>query len=100
MEGFNWIAAGTAIMTFLASTVTAIFTSVVGALKASWDASHKWFAVGCGIFIALVWFGVAHIPRVPADVDTSGLSKQIAELSAKIDKLSEVKPAPAAKKSK
>jgi hypothetical protein len=71
---------------FIVAGVVAIFNTVVSTLKASYEASHKWFAVGCIIFVALVWFGFAHLPTFSAK-DTA-LEKQVAALSAKLDKLS------------
>jgi hypothetical protein len=70
----------------LVAIVSAIFTGVVGVLKSSWEASHKWFAVGCVIFGLLVWFGYAHLPTFSSK-DTA-LEKQVAELSQKLDRMS------------
>ena len=79
MEGITWASAGA----FLASLVSAIFNGIVSTLKASYEASHKWFAVGCIIFVGLVWFGFAHLPTFSAKDE--GVSKQITSLSAKMD---------------
>ena len=71
---------------FIVAGVVAIFNTIVSTLKASYEASHKWFAVGCIIFVGLVWFGFAHLPTFSAK-DTA-LEKQVAVLSEKLDKLS------------
>ncbi len=71
---------------FFVAGVVAIFNTIVSTLKKSYDASHKWFAVGCIIFGVLVWFGYAHLPTFSAK--DASLEKQVAALSAKLDKLS------------
>jgi len=79
MEGITWASAGA----FLASLVSATFNGIVSTLKASYEASHKWFAVGCVVFLALVWFGYAHLPTFSAKDE--GVSKQLTEMSKKMD---------------
>ena len=79
MPEFSW----KSVLDFVVAGVVAIFTTIVSTLKASYEASHKWFAVGCIIFLALVWFGWAHLPTFSAKDE--GLSKQISSLSNKMD---------------
>ena len=74
------------VLDLIVSSAAAIFSTLVSALQKSYEASHKWFAVGCIIFLALVWFGFAHLPTFSAK-DTA-LEKQVAELSKKLDALS------------
>lgn len=74
------------ILAALASLIVTIFNTIVSTLKASYDASHKWFAVGCGIFIVLVYLGYAHLPK--ADNPDAASKTQIEELSKKVDALS------------
>jgi hypothetical protein len=82
MPELTWASIGAALL----SIITTVFNGIVSTLKASWEASHKWFAVGCIIFVALVWFGFAHLPTFSAK--DSALEKQVAELSKKLDMLS------------
>jgi hypothetical protein len=70
----------------ISAAVVAVFNTIVSTLKASYEASHKWFAVGCIIFLGLVWFGWASLPTVSAK--DAALEKQVAELSRKLDMLS------------
>ena len=79
MPEFSW----KSVLDFVVAGVVAIFNTIVSTLKASYEASHKWFAVGCIIFLALVWFGWAHLPTFSAKDE--GLSKQISSLSNKMD---------------
>ena len=72
------------------SVVTAVFSTIVSTLKASYDASHKWFAIGCGIVAVLLYFGYVHL-TVPAHDDA--LAAQVALLSKKIDALAAAKVA-------
>jgi hypothetical protein len=74
------------VLDFLAASVVAVFNTIVSALQKSYEASHKWFAVGCIIFLGLCWLGWASLPTVSAK-DTA-LEKQVAELSRKLDTLS------------
>ena len=74
------------IWALISTAVVAVFNTIVSTLKKSYEASHKWFAVGCIIFVALVWFGFAHLPTFSAK--DAALEKQVAALSAKLDKLS------------
>ena len=82
MEGLTWASAGAAIIAGL----KVVFDGIVGTLKASWEASHKWFAVGCIIFLALVWIGYAHLPTFSAKDE--GVSNQLTAMSAKLDAMS------------
>lgn len=82
MPSITWASA----LAWVLSAVTAIFNTIVSTLKKSYDDSHKWFAVGCIIFVALVWLGVAHLPTFKAKDD--GVSAQLSAMSKKLDAMS------------
>jgi len=81
MEGFTWASVAAALL----SGLKIVFDGIVSTLKASYEASHKWFAVGCVIFLALVWFGYAHFPTFSAKDE--GVSKQLTMMSVKLDSM-------------
>lgn len=79
MPEIAWASIGAAI----SALISAIFNGIVATLKTSYEASHKWFAIGCIIFLALLWLGFARLPTLSATDE--GVSKQITSLSAKMD---------------
>jgi hypothetical protein len=79
MPEIAWSSIGAAI----SALISAIFNGIVATLKTSYETSHKWFAIGCIIFLALLWLGFARLPTFSAT--DAGVAKQITSLSAKMD---------------
>jgi hypothetical protein len=77
----SYIPSGASVLAFFQWLLVTGWTKLVDA----YHASPKWFAIAVAAFLLMIWLGYAHAPKIEShDAD---VAKQVALLSAKIDRL-------------